>query len=166
MRWAAGILIALGVGGVAYAAPGSPLPRVVRSVIHRFAPARLQQPADSLKARPSGSQSGIAVAPGSRLAVVFLGAPHDTALVSLSDSAELMVRVVGGTASFSSEPERLTVTRQGPAAKLELTIPRDAQLVEVWRGGQRVLLKQGPRLVTQARPGPDGRYRLPLGHQP
>jgi hypothetical protein len=100
------------------------------------------------------------------MAVVFVGVPHDTALVSLSDSAELMVRVVGGTASFSSEPERLTVTRQGPAARLELTIPRNAPLVEVWSGGQRVLLKQGTRVVTQARPGPDGTYRLPMGHQP
>jgi hypothetical protein len=138
----------------------------MRSVIHRFAPERSPQPADSLAAGPVESQSGIAVDPGSHMAVVFVGVPHDTALVSLSDSAELMVRALAGTASFSSEPERLTVTHHGPAARLELTIPRDAPLVEVWIDGQRVLVKQGSRLVTQTRPGPDGTYYLPLGHQP
>lgn len=166
IRWAAGILIALGVGGVAYAAPGSPLPGVVRSVIHRFAPERPPQPATSLPATRAGSQAGIAVAPGSRMAVVFVGVSHDTAVISLSDSAELMVRALAGKASFSSEPERLTVTHQGSPARLELTIPRDAPLVEVWIDGRRVLLKEGSRLVTQARPDPDGSYRLPLGHQP
>src|SRR3954469_17130716 len=45
VRLAAGVVLALGLAGVAYAAPGSPLPAALRRLIHLVAPASQPTPA-------------------------------------------------------------------------------------------------------------------------
>ncbi|MBA3317098.1 MAG: zf-HC2 domain-containing protein, partial [Gemmatimonadales bacterium] len=72
-RWAAGFLLVALAGGVAYAAPGSPLPGVLATLVERVAPDRPApggQPSEA-EGRPSGA--GIAVAPGKKLTIRFTG---------------------------------------------------------------------------------------------
>jgi hypothetical protein len=162
-RMAAGIFLTLAAAGVAYAAPGSPLPRVIDRIINLVsrAPERPVKPAPSPSAKES--QAGIAVAPGTRLTIVFLGdQSEDTAIISLTDSAEVMVRALGGTTTFTSEHDRLAIGHQGGPATFEILIPRTAPSVEVRAGGRRLLLKEGSGIITVARPNQEGQYLLPL----
>lgn len=166
-RLAAGIFLALAAVGVAYATPGSPLPRVVDRLLQWIGatPPRQASPVPSGKA--GGSQAGIAVAPGSRLAVVFLtDQPGDTAAVSLTDSAEVVVRATGGKTTFTSDSERLVVDHRGPAARFEILIPRSAPSVELLAGGRQLFSKKGSSIVSRAGPGAEGRYIIPLSRAP
>jgi hypothetical protein len=162
-RMAAGIFLTLAAAGVAYAAPGSPLPRLLDRIIHLVsrAPERAVKTAPLLRAKES--QAGIAVAPGNRLAIVFLGVQfEDTAIVSLTDSAEVMVRARGGSTTFTSDNDRLAIGHQGGPATFEILIPRTAPFVEVRVGGRQVLLKENSKIITGAHPDQAGHYRLRL----
>lgn len=164
-RLAAGIFLALAAAGVAYAAPGSPLPRMVSRLIDVVSrtPARQVSPAPQLPSAPP--EAGIAVTPGSRLTIALPGnRPADTAVVSLTSGSDVVVRAVGGTTSFNSDAERLSITQQGAPATFEILLPRTAPLVEVRAGDRRILLKQSSRIITDARPNGEGRYVLPLSH--
>jgi hypothetical protein len=162
-RLAAGIFLALTVAGVAYALPGSPLPRVIDHLIQLARPA----PKPTTKTTPlpasSDSQAGIAIAPGSRLTIVFPeGRSEDTVVVSLTDDTDVLVRAPGGGATFTSDADRLSIGHRGPPARFEILIPRGAPLVEVRAGSRRILFKEGSRISTAAEPEPDGRYLIPL----
>ncbi|HEV7366038.1 MAG TPA: hypothetical protein VGN76_09360 [Gemmatimonadales bacterium] len=165
-RLAAGIFLALAVAGVAYAAPGSPLPRMLSSLIHLIAGSS-ERPPSPEPLPPGGqreeSQAGIAVAPGDRLTVVFLGDQGgSTARVSLTDGADLMVRAVGGITTFTSDADRLTVAHEGSPASFEVLVPRAAPLVELLSGGRRRLIKQGTGIVADVPPDSQGHYLIPL----
>jgi hypothetical protein len=54
------------------------------------------------------------------------------------------------------------VDNQSDSTRFQVLIPRRAALVEVQVGGRRVFLKEGDRVVTQARPDPRGDYLIPL----
>ena len=149
--------------GVAYAAPGSPLPRLIDHIIRIMTPAPerpIKIPTSPVAAEP---QVGLAVAPGSRLAIVFLGDQSEgTATVSLSDSADVIVRALGGTTTFTSDAERLTIGHEGAPAEFEILIPRRAPFVEVRAAGRRILLKEGSRVLAALQPDSQGRYLLCL----
>ena len=166
-RLAAGIFLALAGVGVAYATPGSPLPRVLDRLIHWIgaAPERQTPPAPSRRA--GESQAGIAVAPGDGLTIVFLsGQPDDTAVVSLTDGREVVVRAIGGMTTFTSDAERLVIDHHGPAARFEILIPRSAPSVQLLVGDRQVFVKKASSIVSDTRPGAPGRYVVPLSRSP
>lgn len=162
-RLAAGIFLALAAVGVAYATPGSPLPRVFDRLVHWIgaAPERPTRPVPSSQA--GESQAGIAVAPGNRLTIVFLQhQPDDTAMVSLTDGAEVVVRAIRGMTTFTSGPERLAIAHHGPPARFEILIPRSAPAVDLLVGGHQVFVKEDSSIVSSGPPAVKGRYVIPL----
>ncbi len=164
-RRAAGVILALGVAGAVYAAPGSPLPAWVKAVVGwvggREGPSTSVPPSvDS----PDPRVAGIAVAPGRELVILFTARQTvGLARISLTDGAEVVVRAPIGAATYTSDQARLVIDNAASSATFEIEIPHAAPLVEIRVDGQRVFLKAGPRVTTggyvDAPPGP---YLLPL----
>jgi Putative zinc-finger len=158
-RWAAGIVVMLGVAGAAYALPGSPLRRLVDHITAALSEPRAVTP----RAPASEERRGIAVAPGDRLAIAFSAEqPNGIVSVSLTDGSEVVLRAVGGAASFTSDVDRLSVDNRGSSARFEVEIPRRAAHVEIHVGGRRVFAKDGMRVTGDARQLSDDRYLVSL----
>jgi hypothetical protein len=68
---------------------------------------------------------------------------------------------VGGTATFSSDPGRVTVRSSEPV-QLEIRIPRTATGVEVLAGSTPVFRKSATGPVGSSPPDSTGRYTIPL----
>lgn len=161
-RLAAGIILALAAAGAAYAAPGSPLPGLIRRLVHGPVPASSPREIPSLP-DTLVSQAGIAVAPGDRLTIEFASPePGDTAVVSLSDDSEVTIRVSGGKTSFASESNRLIVKQSGAPARFEIRVPRAAPVVELKVGERSILTKRSSKVTTDVEPDRAGRYLLPI----
>jgi predicted anti-sigma-YlaC factor YlaD len=162
-RRAALVFLGLGLAGVAYAAPGSPVPAWLRSVAARMRPTPTRPvpaPAASTQNTDAGA-SGIAVSPGERLTILLPSPPAGAlAYVSLADSADLAFRVVSGRASFSSGIDRLAVETSDSSAVFQILVPRGASRVEIRAGGSRLFLKQGPHIATTAEQSAEGVYTL------
>ncbi len=162
-RLAAGILFALVTGGVAYAAPGSPLPRVVSRIIESMR--GVSKGRTTIPAPPpqgAASEAGIVVGAGDRLVIVFPAIQTGSeATVSLTEAPDVVVRALNG-AAFTSDFERLRIDSVRPGSRFEVQIPRSAPSVEIRAGRKRLFLKQFSRVVTDARPDANGNYRLPL----
>lgn len=161
-RLAAGVILALAAAGAAYAAPGSPLPGLIRRVVYGVAPTVRPSEAPPIPdARPS--RSGIDVAPGNRLTIEFASPVQgDTAVVWLSNGSEVEVRASGGKTTFLSEPDRLIVRQSGAPARFEILVPRDAPWVRLAVGQRRLWLKVGSRIDGTGYAGGGRRYVLPL----
>jgi hypothetical protein len=162
-RLAAGIVLAVGTAGLAYAAPGSPLPRWVHRLAEAVSPSRpaVREPTAPSPAPPT--QAGIAVDPGD-LFVIQLAANQglDSAVVWLTDNAELTVRARGGTTAFTSDLGRLEVAHSGASGRLEIQVPRAARRVELKLGDREVWLKDQTRIRSVASADAEGRYQLRL----
>jgi hypothetical protein len=162
-RRAALVVLGLGLAGVAYAAPGSPVPAWLRAITAEMRPT--PAPPVSAPAAPihngDSAASGIAVSPGERLTVT-LPSPAAGALayVSLGDSTDLAVRVVSGTASFSSGMDRLAVETFDSSAVFRIVVPRGGPWIEIRAGGVRLFLKRGARITAAVEPSPQGVYLL------
>jgi len=150
-RWAAGILLAIGLAGGAYALPGSPIPRWVESVAAWIGGRPSQTslvPAPT--PAPESSVAGIAVDPGPTLLIVFTAPDAEGhARVSLTDGSKVVVRGPSGAATFTSDAGRLAIENQGSSATFEIQIPRAAPRVEIQVGGTRIFLKEGPGITTE-----------------
>jgi hypothetical protein len=162
-RWAAGILLAVGIGGVAYAIPGSPLPRWAGAIASWIG--RVQR--HGLPPGGSGDAgsrvAGIAVAPGQRFSILFNAPrPGSVARVSLVEGAEVVIRASLGSATFTSGADQIVIDNKGAAATFEIQIPRAAPFVEIKVDGKQIFLKRGPRVVAPSE-GMQGSYALPLG---
>jgi hypothetical protein len=161
-RWAAGLLLVVLAGGAAYAAPGSPLPGMLDRLIGRT-PRVLPQattgtPEDSIA--PPGA--GIALPPASHMAIRFLADRGEAvATLSLTDGEEVTVRAVQGTATFSSEEDRLTVRSTGPV-RFEILVPRSARSLDVLVRDTPVLRKRAADIITDAPGDPNSGYSLLL----
>jgi hypothetical protein len=161
-RWAAGLLMVAAAGGAAYAAPGSPLPGALDRLVTMLAPTQSQPGAETTASDTAAPGAGIAVTPGDRLTIRFVAEGDSVfASLSLTDGHEVAVRAVEGTATFSSEVERLSVRSTGPV-RFEVLIPHSAPSVEVLAGDTPVFRKRAAELITEARPGADGRFSLAL----
>ncbi len=157
-RWevmgrAAAVLLVIGLGGVAWAAPGSPLPRLVASVsawITRTSAAPVTPVAPPIQpvAAPTPTAfSGVAVAPGRRLIILFRATQvSGTARVSVEDVPDVSVRTLVGGAAFTSTNDELIVDNRGSVAPFEIVIPRAAAQVEIRVEGRRVFFKDGARV--------------------
>ncbi len=166
LRRAAVIVAALGVAGIAYAVPGSPVPAWVGGLVARSGTGdggvRPTLPTEPLQT-PDPITTGVAVAPGQSLVVQFASYQVEGRIrVSITDGVLAELRAIGGTVTFGSEVERLTVANQGSGADYEIAIPRGAPQVEIRIGDRLILRKQGDRLTAVAEADPDGRYLLPL----
>lgn len=172
-RWAAGLVVALGIAGAAYAVPGSPLPALVQAVAHWIASLPQRSPSTSAPEKASEDASsapaprvdlggGIAVDPGRTLLIVFSSPQaQGNVRVSLTDGPQAVVRAPIGSARFTSDVNRLLIDNQGSRATFEIQIPRAAPRVEIRVGGNRIFLKEGPG-VNMERHSSDGTYVLPL----
>jgi hypothetical protein len=162
-RWAAGILLVVGLAGAAYAAPGSPLPRLVQRVAEGIGGARPDGVEDTWPRPAEGGPRGIAVTPGDRFTIVFsaeqLGAG---AMVSLTEGTDVVVRAVGGDVTFTSDADRLLVENRSSSARFDIEIPRRAPHVEIWVGGYQAFSKDGSRILSRGRQGSEDRYLVPF----
>ncbi|MGH7644981.1 MAG: zf-HC2 domain-containing protein [Gemmatimonadales bacterium] len=154
-RWAAGVLLSLAVAGAAYAAPGSPLPAWVDRLVARVAgPAPVQI---------DPGPAGVAVEPGERFTIGFEAEQErGIVAVSLTDGASIVARRLAGTATFTTDVDRLVIANAGSTADYEIELPRGAAWVEIRLGARRLLLKDGQRVVADAPVDARGRYLLPL----
>ncbi len=160
-RWAAAILLSVGLAGVAYAAPGSPLPGWIATVTGWMAaePARDVDPTAPTP-EPEPARAGIAVPPGERLTIRLEIGDGGSARVSLTDGGEVTVRAESGGVGFTAGVGQLVVQGRAEPTSLEVQIPRSAPRVEIVLRGQRVFLKAGDRITTAATPEPDESYLL------
>ena len=162
-RLAAGMLLALAAVGVAYAAPGSPFHGVLQRIVE-WARGSSKPPSHGAPSpEAAGGQPGIAVAPGDRLTIVFAVAQlGGTATVSLTDGSDVVIRALGGTTTFTSEVDRLSIEHRGAPGHFEILIPRSAPSVEIRVGGRRSFLTEASRVETEYSRDAEGRYLLPL----
>ena len=162
-RWAAGILLFLGVAGAAYALPGSPLRDWVRSVVASFGAPDQPPPAPARVQAPDEGIAGIAAIPGRQFVIAFESSePGGFARVSLTEGEEVTIRAPIGAASFTSAADRLVITNSGSGATFEIEIPRKAPRVEIRVAGHRIFLKDGSRVLTESLAENGNRYLLPL----
>jgi hypothetical protein len=161
IRWAAAVLLLLGVGGIAYAIPGSPLRGLVQRVVEAITGQGNEAPSSpALPSQAPSDNAGIAVTPGERFSIVFTGRAGGHALVRLADGARVTARSSG--ASFTSEEMRLLIEIRDSAAVVELELPRSAPRVEIIAGDRRLFTKAGSQVSTTSVPAADGTYRLEL----
>lgn len=171
-RWAAGLLLLVAATGAAYAAPGSPLPGMVERVLARLGTeGRTVVPASPADAatpdNDRASEHGIAVLPGDRFSIAFSHSqPAGQAIVTLSDSSEIVVRADGGRATFASDVDRLAIDNRESSAVFQIRIPRAAPSVEISVAGRRVLWIRKSEVIEGVRRDTTGRYALPLTAPP
>ena len=161
-RWAASILVVVSVAGVAYAAPRSPLGGIFGRMSAWMLGDRREVTAPASPARDPVA-AGTAVVPGDSLRIVFLAEqPDGVATVSITSASVAQVRAIDDIATFTVDPDRISIDNRGSRARFELDIPASARRVEVLVGDRRILLKDGARVITDAPLDPDGMYRIAL----
>lgn len=165
-RKAAVIALMLGGAGVAYAAPGSPLPGWIRTIVESFTAQRVTGPPAAPAAAIDSTTptlSGLAVPAGTRLTVVFAAEQGSgTVTVRLTDGPDVVVRAVHGTAAFSTDVDRLTIANEGSAADYEIEVPRVAPSVELRVADRRMFLKRASHVESSVAPAGDGTYTFTL----
>jgi len=160
IRRAAAFAVVAALGGAAYAIPGSPLPAMLGRAAHWITGRTSPEPAPGTAERVT---SGISVTPGPRFTIHFTDEQSTGVLeVTLTDRDQVVVRVLGGAATFTSDADRLTVENRGSAADYEIEVPAASPWIEITVGGRRRLLKQGDRLFTDGPADTQGRYVLPM----
>jgi hypothetical protein len=157
-RWAAGILLVVGLSGIAYAAPGSPL----RSILARLAgwirppsPTPVREP-DTPTPPVAG---GVLLDPGDGVVIEARSLqPFDSLVVFLVDEQQISVRSHGGAVTFVSDVARLSISNASGAARIEVAIPRGAPRVEIVSAGRRLYLKVGNAVTSVATDTTGGRH--------
>jgi len=150
MRWAAGLLVALGAAGAAYALPGSPVRAWVEDAVNWVSGHReAETPAPPPPGTPA--VAGISVPPGRHLVVAFVRRQEGASVrVSLHDGDDVIVTGPSGSASFVSEAERLVIDNRPIPVAFEVRLPRAAPRVEIQVAGERIFLKEKAMLVPDA----------------
>lgn len=150
-RRAAGFLVAAALAGAAYAIPGSPLPAMVKAVAEWIGgtDSSSPPPVGDSPAATGPITSGIAVPVSERFTIAFISDQAEGVIsVSLTEQPNLVVRVLGGTATFTTDVDRLTIDNRGSTAYYEFEVPRRAPFVEVTIGTRRIVLKDGDALAA------------------
>jgi len=162
VRRAAGIVVATAAAGAAYAATGSPLPRMIDRVV-AWVDRRPVPPAPA--ARPSAPEAaaGISVTPGGRFTIVFpANRVGGVATVTLTEGTDVTVRSRAGRARFTSDVDGILVESLGDSVRFEIEVPRRAARVEMRVGSRPVFVKDGARVSAEGRRDAGGSYRLQL----
>ena len=163
MRWAAGIVLAVGMAGVAYAIPSSPVrawfDRLLEASPRTVAPRALPQ-----ASTPEDSDfAGVSVSPGASARVIFSSAQSSGELrIALADIADIQVRSPAGAVRFAAGDGRLLIDNAGARASYEIVIPRAAPSVQIQVAGVRVWRREAGRVVSDYASGPDGVVRIPM----
>ena len=157
-RWAAGALLAIGLSGVAYAAPGSPLRWVVARLADLIRPSiSSRRPDAPVATAPVGG--GVMMDPGGSSVIEILSSqPFDTLRVMIGGGAQIEVRATGGSVTFASDVDRLSISNSAGAASIEVVIPRTARRVEIVARGRRLYLKEGTAITSLATDTTGGRH--------
>jgi hypothetical protein len=164
LKWAAGIALALGIAGAAYAAPGSPLPHLL-GILSSWLKGEhnVAQTASPPSATRASDMAGVAVVPGQSLLIGFTAKQSEgVAHVRLTDGAEVVVQAPSGAATFASDADRLVIDNGGGAGTFEIQIPRTAPHVEILVDETRRFLKAGDRITADQPPDARGLYAVPL----
>jgi hypothetical protein len=163
LPWAAGIVVALGIAGVAYAAPGSPLQRWVATLKEWL---RAEPPSTQTSvsiSAPPRSMAGVAIVPGQRLVIAFTSTQTEGDVrVRMTDSVLVVVRAPSRSATFTSDADRLVIDNRGDRSTFEIDIPRSAPRVEIVVGGTRRFLKEGHRVSADGPADTAGVYVISL----
>ena len=179
VRWsrvgqAAAVLVMFGIAGVAFAAPGSPLSswivKVVERAIHGSSiehvvpPPPVAHVATPSVPTPSKPRiSGVAVAPGPKLAIVFANTQSVGDLrVSLVDVAAVTVRTENGAATFTSSEGRLVVSNAGSQASFDIEVPVGAPRIEILVAGALRFVKDGQHISAASASRRGELYIVPL----
>jgi anti-sigma factor RsiW len=166
-RWAAVIVVVAALGGAAYAIPGSPLRALVEHVAEWIADGDAQAPTFEEPSAPTTPvTSGIAVHVPGRFTIEFTSAQEGVVAVSLTDEPNLQVRVLGGTATFTTDVDRLTIDNRASAADYEIEIPRHAPFVQAAVGTRQIVLKDGAAFATGLPTDEHGRHVFSLSTEP
>ena len=149
MRWAAGFLLGMGVSGVVYAAPGSPVPGWISTFAEQISEPQTV-PAEGVRA-PDGAASdggGIRVDPGDRLIIDLSGVVEGSqAKIILSGVARVEASTSSGTPSFTLNPGQLAIDGLGPDT-IQITIPLSAPYVQIRADQRMAVVKDGESLRT------------------
>ena len=157
-RWAAVVVVAIGIAGAAYAIPGSPWRRWIDGIAPRAAPPQAPQAPKAV-----AEFAGVAVAPGPRLAIVFTRAEsRSRVVVRVVDGGEVVVRAPSGAATYTSDVGRVVVDN-GSAAEFEVAIPRSAARVEIRVGATILFVREGGRSRASGPLEGNGPFTLSLG---
>lgn len=163
MRWAAGILLLVGLAGAAYAATNSHLRGWLRSAAGWLFPAEVVQ-REPRRTHASAEQTGgIAAAPGREFVISFTRRDSEAkARVTLTDKTQVIVRASQGTASFTSSAAGLQVDNFAVGANFEIEVPRSARRLEIRVAGTRIFLKEGAQVSTTPQADADGGFSIPF----
>ena len=162
-RWAAVVALVLGLGGAAYAFPGSPLPRWIGAIVEQVGGRMDPEPRPSPGEPPEGADAGIAVTLGQDFLIVF-HAPSAGGQVSvtLTDGVKLAIRAPRDAATFTLGEGRLLVEDRGFGVTYEVEVPRTAPRVEIRAGDRLLFRKEGPSVTTAGLQQGSGSYLLRL----
>jgi hypothetical protein len=164
-RWAAGILLVTGLGGVAYAFPGSPVPRWLDAVADAIAGTRNPPvPSDSVTPGvPGALAAGVAVAPGSDFTILFSRTSDSGQIrITMTSEGDVIVRAPGGAATFTSDINRLVVNNQPGSAVFDIAIPGSAPRVAIQIQDRQVFLKDHDQVTVNGATVSSEPYVLPL----
>jgi anti-sigma factor RsiW len=162
LRRAAAVAVVIGLAGAAYAIPGSP----VRGWIHDITSKLTGRPVTPAPSHRGTGVSGVAVAPGDRLTILFEpGAKGAELRIALTDGADAQVHGPPGAAAYTSSAGYLLIRGRDSSAVFDVLIPRSAPWVEIRVLDERVFLKEGARVATGASHMGD-HYVLPLPARP
>jgi hypothetical protein len=173
LRQAAAILLVFGLGGAAYAFPGSPVRAWVdgalvwvRSGARATDPESPRSDRGDLRRVAEPDSAGIALTPGPDLVIEFLNPePGGRAQVSWAAGGDVVVRAIPNVASYTSDEGRLRIDNRGAEDRFDIRIPRSAPHVEILVAGKRVFLKRGARITTALIPDAAGVYEFPLSRE-
>ncbi len=162
-RRVAVFVVIAALGGAAYAIPGSPLPSMMKKVAEWVGGDESPAPLDDDSTTAAPVTSGIAVPPAPRFSIDFVVEQDQGAITAwLTDGPDIVVRVLGGAATFTKDVDRLTIDNRGSTAAYEIEIPRATPFVELSIGATRIVLKDGDSFAPGVTADPRGRYLLPL----
>lgn len=161
---AAGIALALVTSGLLYAAPGSPLPGLLRraaSVLLSHTPPAAV-PGGKIERGP-GPVAGLMVVAPDSFDILFDSAQAvGTVTIIIEQTDRLSVRAFGAPVPFDSEVDRVIIRNRGTASSYEIRIPFGAPVVRLEVSGALLWLKRGSRIHSVVSPETVGYYVLPL----
>jgi len=161
LRWAAGIVLAFAVAGVAYAAPGPVAGWLER--VGRLVGLGVEDPTPVVTPAAAADSSGVALDASGVVVIRFDArglAGH--ARVSLSDEGQVVVRAAAGSTRFTSEPDRLVVEHT-TSDTVEIRVPRGAASVRIEIDSTAVFTKDGSEVATAAPGDSLDAWLVPLG---
>jgi hypothetical protein len=107
--------------------------------------------------------AGIAVPPSARFVIRFTTTQRKGSVtVTLTNEPDISISSLYGTATFTSENDRVTIDNAGSEASYDIELPRTARWVEILVASRRILLKRGDQIVTSRGADAGGHYVLPL----